>query len=689
MEKFICPYCGATVQAARWQTFETCTHCGREYNVSNAAEIKDGAGIAALRAALECAAEQNDCAALRTAADAVLKEIPDDFAALYYRALAEYNGGDPAPYTDFLRRADVSRAPEFERHLIAQSVVQNIAHDCERAARSFLYSALGSGGAQYYSLALERLADADSAQASPSVDTARMSANADSVEKPERYIAETNRAEKERTADAADISADTERADESNGGTRPADVKERQSPQSSQSPQCALDSVKALRMLKAYAEEYDLENGVAAAAAAVEADPESAELGYWKFVFGICDKYYIDSNEVRTDIMSDIRRTVGRAYESVAVRFEGFFGSLPGGGRKIPPLYVYEGLLPCVPDAESEYKKLIAERNEVVANAEGEISELNAIYGGRFGVSEDGRAGIDSVRNARISRVYKERDSRLADIDGAMTRLKREINDDANYLINYDMSVVERIADGCKRDTVGYALETLTPEALCDEFMPDGVERVTKICGAPTAAELTAFAYFASCSPSVFGGSAFLRLYERADDALRARLSALKAFAESSNTDICARLTAALGEKLYLDMTDRFRLELELRIQTVKTKQSESAFALAAAKKRYRKRNLFIVLFAVIAAAVVGSGLAGAIVFGSGWRAALCAIATTVACIATIATALSAGRRFAGCNAASVRDLERLIDIYKQADADFLTAKTAADSYLTEIQTVK
>lgn len=68
MENVTCPYCGATVEAERWKTFETCPHCGREYSVSVAASITDGASVAGLRAALDGAAEGGDYASLKAAA---------------------------------------------------------------------------------------------------------------------------------------------------------------------------------------------------------------------------------------------------------------------------------------------------------------------------------------------------------------------------------------------------------------------------------------------------------------------------------------------------------------------------------------------------------------------------------------------------------------------------------------------
>ncbi len=85
----------------------------------------------------------------------------------------------------------------------------------------------------------------------------------------------------------------------------------------------------------------------------------------------------------------------------------------------------------------------------------------------------------------------------------------------------------------------------------------------------------------------------------------------------------------------------------------------------------------------MIAAAVIGGGLAGAIIFGSGWRAVLCVIATVTACIATTAAALAAPR-LAGY-ATSVRDLERLREIYRAANADYIKAEKAVESYLPKI----
>lgn len=671
MENVKCPYCGALVQAARWMTFETCANCGREYSVSNAVVAeKTDADVAALRAELERAARAEDYAALKAAAQAVSDVIPDDFTAAYYNALGEYKRGNVMPYLDFLRRADVSRAPEREREEVSRSVAENVSPDCERAARTFIYSALGSAGAKKYQI-LARERCATDSEPHPDIFQSQSSGKAEPTF-GDVEAAETSRAEEADDVCDDDISVETGDAADN------AEVHN--------NAHCSREYAQVLQSLKAFADEYDLENGKAAATEAAEAYPNAVEPRYWEFVFGLCDSYYIDSNKARTDITADMRNIVGKAYQSIAARFDGFFDSLPVGGRKVPALSVYEGLLPSAPDVERDYKKLVAERSAVVADADGEIAEICGTYGSKFGVSESGRADIDSLRNVRVSRVCKERDSRLADIDGALIRVKREIKDDADYFINFDKSVAERIVDGCKRDAVGYALDALTPEVVCDKLTPYGVERATDILGATTAAELTAFAYFAPCSPSVFADRAFLRLCECADAALRARLDALKAHAESVHKELCDALVYTLGEKLYADITSRLRLELELRIQTVKTKQSEIAAAIPIAKKKYRLRNFFVALFAVIAAAVIGGGLTGAVIFGSGWRAALCAIATIIACIAMIVGAVMASQRFAGCNAASVRDLERLREIYKAANADFQTANKAADSYLSNIR---
>ena len=91
----------------------------------------------------------------------MLAAIPDDFAAEFLFALAEYKLGDARRHAEFLRRADVTHAPEWERACVAMRVAENIAPDCERAARAFFYSAFGSGGAKYYALAQERLARVD------------------------------------------------------------------------------------------------------------------------------------------------------------------------------------------------------------------------------------------------------------------------------------------------------------------------------------------------------------------------------------------------------------------------------------------------------------------------------------------------------------------------------------------------
>lgn len=48
----------------------------------------------------------------------MLAAIPDDFAAEFLFALAEYKLGDARRYAEFLRRADVTHAPEWELSLI-------------------------------------------------------------------------------------------------------------------------------------------------------------------------------------------------------------------------------------------------------------------------------------------------------------------------------------------------------------------------------------------------------------------------------------------------------------------------------------------------------------------------------------------------------------------------------------------
>ena len=165
---------------------------------------------------------------------------------------------------------------------------------------------------------------------------------------------------------------------------------------------------------------------------------------------------------------------------------------------------------------------------------------------------------------------------------------------------------------------------------------------------------------------------------------LRARLDALKEFAEAANATILSSLVAEPGEKLYEELVARLKLELDLRKQTAQSKQSSIASVLPVAKKRCRLRNFFIALFAVIAAAVIGGGLAGAIIFDSGWRAVLCVIAAVIACVVKVAAAALAAPRLAGYKT-SVRDLERLREIYRVANADYIKAEKAVESYLPKI----
>lgn len=139
---------------------------------------------------------------------------------------------------------------------------------------------------------------------------------------------------------------------------------------------------------------------------------------------------------------------------------------------------------------------------------------------------------------------------------------------------------------------------------------------------------------------------------------LRARLDALKEFAEAANATILSSLVAEPGEKLYEELVARLKLELDLRKQTAQSKQSSIASVLPVAKKRCRLRNFFIALFAVIAA--------------------------VIACVVTIAAAALAAPRLAGYKT-SVRDLERLREIYRVANADYIKAEKAVESYLPKI----
>ncbi len=236
----------------------------------------------------------------------MLAAIPDDFAAELLFALAEYKLGDARRHAEFLRRADVTHAPEWERACVAMRVAENIAPDCERAARAFFYSAFGSGGAKYYALAQERLARVDAPYGDDRRAPYKRAVPNDCV---------APQTDCEAVGDENGLTPRDERTDGADA-TRAYDG----------------DLAALLNALRAYADAYDLEGG----AAASEEYPECAELRYWAFVFELCDAYYIDSNKAPTDISADMRRIAGRAYDSIAPRFDGFFDSLPEGKRRNP-----------------------------------------------------------------------------------------------------------------------------------------------------------------------------------------------------------------------------------------------------------------------------------------------------------------------------------------------------------------
>ncbi len=180
-----------------------------------------------------------------------------------------------------------------------------------RACRArFFYSAFGSGGAKYYALAQERLARVDAPYGDDRRAPYKRAVPNDCV---------APQTDCEAVGDENGLTPRDERTDGADA-TRAYDG----------------DLAALLNALRAYADAYDLEGGAAAAAAASDEYSECAELRYWAFVFELCDAYYIDSNKAPTDISADMRRIAGRAYDSIAPRFDGFFDSLPEGKRRNP-----------------------------------------------------------------------------------------------------------------------------------------------------------------------------------------------------------------------------------------------------------------------------------------------------------------------------------------------------------------
>ena len=634
MAEMVCPYCGGDVQAEVWVSFETCPHCGREYSVQNAQAAKSanaGDGIKSLRARFDAALNSGepDYAAVRTAAEAVLEIIPDDFICTFYAALADYKlNNRAAVYNDFLRRADVSRAPQAEREAVAQAVIANITQDAERAARTFFYSVFGAGGSAYFDKAHARL-------------MAAATEGRGSAQSEELGESESNRAQ---------------------GDTAPIKQEKKSS---------AKGLADALQTIRVLADDYDLENGMAEIRAAESEYADNAELKYWEFVFDVCNAYYIDSNAVKTDIVRELPMTAGKAYDSVAYKFNGFLESLPAGGRKLPQLAVGANFLPCATDVEADYNKLTSKRSVIVNKTE---SDISAIKGASVRTERD-----RYQRDERIAKAEREKDKALDPVNSELRRLEREIRDNADFFLNYDIKVAQSIIDQSKRDAVYAATEKYVPERMCDELAQGAVDRLGEIIDEPTAAEVTAFAYFAACSPTVFAWSSFKELCELAPDSLRNRLLRIKRFAGEVHDEICAALEREFAEKLYGDIVTRFKFELDLRKEMLISKQTAIAAILPVMRSNYRKRVVLNILLTVLFFVALAGAIIGFAIVGFD----LDAIGVFIGIVALPACGLAAvEKKYGGASGATVRDLTRLRGLYAAANVDLEAAKRSADSYL-------
>lgn len=161
MEELKCPNCSGVVEVPPGESFGKCKYCRRTFNVSNAEDMaKASAGdtenVVKWRKELSSnldiqdrSQKKRDYSAVKHFALQILSVLPGDFTSKYFVAMSDYKAGNDAPYLDFLKNADLSRASTEEREFISDKIIEYIEKKHEKAAKEYFARAYGENSSAY------------------------------------------------------------------------------------------------------------------------------------------------------------------------------------------------------------------------------------------------------------------------------------------------------------------------------------------------------------------------------------------------------------------------------------------------------------------------------------------------------------------------------------------------------------
>lgn len=336
--------------------------------------------------------------------------------------------------------------------------------------------------------------------------------------------------------------------------------------------------------IKKCAEDYELEKGDSVVREAIETYGENERLLYWAFVFYVCDKFDIDSNKTRTDIVDNARRIIDNAFLPISENTEAFISKLPERQHDLRSLRVEKSLLPCPDDVKEKYDELADSRDKTVALTDDRLDEAEANHSSRSNggflslMSEDTfeakREEIMSYRKKTLSEVYRE-----------MKDVNDQIEEYIDY-VNYNRDSVRRMIRNIKSESIDEIREIYTPQYIYSNYGGDGVTaRVREILTEPTVAECAVFEYFSPCSPSIFESAPFVRLREATTSfGLACELTDLETVAREEYERISAEIEREFAEDFAHGIPQRFSDELDERLEMLTDRQKSVSVAVTQAK---------------------------------------------------------------------------------------------------------
>lgn len=373
-----------------------------------------------------------------------------------------------------------------------------------------------------------------------------------------------------------------------NDFSRPAfamvlDEKNASAENSSEKGYSALVPTDVYDTIKKCAEDYDIEKGCSVVRKAIETHGENERLLYWAFVFYVCDKFDIDSNKTRTDIVDNARRMIDNAFLPMSDKAEAFISKLSEKTYDLRSLRVERSLLPCPDDVKEKYDELADTRDKTVALTDNQLDDEEEKC------ASHSRSGFLSLmlieESQKRNEILSYRKRTLSDLYREMNDVNKQIDGYIDY-VNYNRDSVRRMIRNIKSESIDEIREIYTPQYIYSNYGGDGVTaRVREILTEPTVAECAVFEYFSPCSPSIFESSPFVRLRETTTSfGLARELTNLETVAREEYERISAEIEREFAEDYSNIVPQRFCDELDERLEMLTDRQKSVKDAVAQAK---------------------------------------------------------------------------------------------------------